>query len=231
MMPVLLKPQECCWEDPESVLSCYRCQMCQGLSQGSFPCCAAAVENSWGIWRAQAVETESCQRFSHIFLSWLNLEQIKVLDFAWDTDWSPIFKRDPFVESFWRPFGTRSLLGPLPSKIMFPFTITMPDWYWEAEDERALVDSCWFPNPWLMISEGWSLCYATQYMWDYHNPWAEKPINNQYCSAGDAEKWRFAKTWGALAEANDAQRLQMLEARLDAWTARATWSQNPWRII
>jgi hypothetical protein len=86
----------------------------------------------------------------------------------------------------------------------------------------ACLGWCWFPKPWLMISEGWSLCYATQYMWDYHNPWAEKPFfHNQYCSAGDAEKWLFfAKTWGALAEANDAQRLQMLEARLDAWTSR-----------
>lgn len=40
-----------------------------------------------------------------------------------------------------RPFGTRSLLGPLPSKVIFPFTITMPDWYWEAEDERALAEA------------------------------------------------------------------------------------------
>jgi hypothetical protein len=91
------------------------------------------------------------------------LEQIKVLDFGIQIDLQ--FSWDPFVESIWtrlcghvlclchitgdntwtignckRPFGTRSLLGPLPSKMMFPFTITMPDWYWEAEDERALVD-------------------------------------------------------------------------------------------
>jgi hypothetical protein len=38
-----------------------------------------------------------------------------------------------------RPFGTRSLLGPLPSKIVFPFTIQLPQWYWDAEDERALA--------------------------------------------------------------------------------------------
>ena len=35
-----------------------------------------------------------------------------------------------------RPFGTRSLLGPLPSKIVFPFTIQLPQWYWDAEDEH-----------------------------------------------------------------------------------------------
>ena len=42
-----------------------------------------------------------------------------------------------------RPFGTRSLLGPLPSKIVFPFTIQLPQWYWDAEDERALA-ARWF---------------------------------------------------------------------------------------
>jgi len=40
-----------------------------------------------------------------------------------------------------RPFGTRSLLGPLPSKIVFPFTIQLPQWYWDAEDERALAEA------------------------------------------------------------------------------------------
>eukprot|EP00435_Cladocopium_sp_Y103_P059003 s1113_g21.t1 len=40
-----------------------------------------------------------------------------------------------------RPFGTRSRLGPLPSKIVFPFTIQLPQWYWDAEDERALAEA------------------------------------------------------------------------------------------
>lgn len=38
---------------------------------------------------------------------------------------------------FHRPFGSRSKLGPLPSKIVFPFTIQLPKWYWDAEDERS----------------------------------------------------------------------------------------------
>lgn len=40
-----------------------------------------------------------------------------------------------------RPFGSRSKLGPLPSKIVFPFTIQLPKWYWDAEDERALAEA------------------------------------------------------------------------------------------
>ena len=39
----------------------WRSVRCPGVSQGSFPGCAAAVANCRGIWRAQAVETQSWQ--------------------------------------------------------------------------------------------------------------------------------------------------------------------------
>ena len=55
-----------------------------------------------------------------------------------------LVRSDCFLGAVWkpnckRPFGSRSRVGPLPTGIKFPFTIKMPKWYWDMEDERALA--------------------------------------------------------------------------------------------